>query len=127
MPPRFIGDADRILQAVSNLIENALRMTPAGGSVAVSAAPGLLSVSDTGPGLAEEDIPRAFERFYLHRRYRGERPVGSGLGLAIVQELMAAMGGSVEALSVSGGGARFDLRFSAAAHSQEPAPSPAAR
>lgn len=109
--PLALGDEDRMLQAVSNLVENALRVTPAGGSVVVTAAPALLSVTDTGPGLAEDDIPRAFERFYLHRRYRSERPVGSGLGLAIVKELMTAMGGSVDALSVGGGGAQFVLRF----------------
>ena len=50
---------------------------------------------DTGPGLAAEDLPRAFERFYLYDRYRSERAVGSGLGLAIVKELTAAMGGGV--------------------------------
>jgi two-component system sensor histidine kinase BaeS len=92
-----LGDHDRILQAVSNLIENALRVTPAGGSVAVHAANGAITVRDTGPGLDPEDIPRAFERFYLYGRYRSERPVGSGLGLAIVRELVGAMGGTVEA------------------------------
>jgi signal transduction histidine kinase len=125
--PVVLGDEDRILQAASNLIENALRMTPRGGSVEVAAAPGCLSVTDNGPGLAEEDMPRAFERFYLHSRYRSERPVGSGLGLAIVKELMTAMGGSVEALSVSTGGAQFVLRFPASPSQYEAAPSQAAR
>jgi signal transduction histidine kinase len=63
-------------------VENALRLTPAGGTVTVIATAGTLTVSDSGPGLAAEDIPRAFERFYLHDRYRSERAVGSGLGLA---------------------------------------------
>ena len=98
-----LGDHDRILQAVSNLIENALRLTPAGGSVAVRAAGGAITVRDTGPGLDPEDIPHAFERFYLYGRYRSERPVGSGLGLAIVQELISAMGGTVEASSPAHG------------------------
>jgi len=105
------GDEDRILQAVSNLIENALRLTPAGGSVDVRARPGEISVRDTGPGLEVQDIPRAFERFYLHGRYRSERPVGSGLGLAIVRELVTAMGGSVEASIPPGGGAQFTIRL----------------
>jgi signal transduction histidine kinase len=109
-----VGDADRILQAASNLIENALRLTPAGGSVVVCAAPGQISVRDTGPGLAQDDIPHAFERFYLHDRYRSERPVGSGLGLAIVKELAVAMDGTVEASSVNGGGAEFTVRLPAA-------------
>jgi signal transduction histidine kinase len=106
-----LADEGRILQAVSNLIENALRLTPAGGSVAVRAERGEITVSDTGPGLEAQDIPRAFERFYLHARYRSERPVGSGLGLAIVRELVAAMGGSVEAAVPPGGGARFTIRL----------------
>jgi signal transduction histidine kinase len=105
------GDADRILQAVSNLIENALRLTPAGGSVLVRAQEDAISVRDTGPGLEAQDIPRAFERFYLHGRYRSERPVGSGLGLAIVRELVSAMGGTVEASTPPGGGAQFTLRL----------------
>lgn len=106
-----IGDADRLLQATSNLIENALRVTPAGGSVTARAEPGRITVADTGPGLAPEDLPRAFERFYLHERHRSERVVGSGLGLAIVKELVVAMGGSVEAANAPGGGAVFTLRL----------------
>ena len=130
-----VGDFDRILQAASNLIENALRVTPAGGSVRVNAAPGTLSVRDTGPGLAPDDIPHAFERFYLHRRYRSERPVGTGLGLAIVKELIAAMHGSVEAAGASPGGAEFVVRLPIPGHGvavapaavTSPAPSAAAR
>jgi two-component system sensor histidine kinase BaeS len=108
---RVLADEGRILQAVSNLIENALRLTPAGGSVFVRAEASEIVVRDTGPGLEAQDIPRAFERFYLHARYRSERPVGSGLGLAIVRELAAAMGGSVEAAVPSGGGAQFTIRL----------------
>jgi signal transduction histidine kinase len=106
-----LADEGRILQAVSNLIENALRLTPAGGSVTVHADTGEIVVRDTGPGLEARDIPRAFERFYLHARYRSERPVGSGLGLAIVRELITAMGGSVEADVPPGGGTRFTIRL----------------
>jgi signal transduction histidine kinase len=103
------GDEGRLLQATSNLIENALRLTPAGGTVTVSARPGEIAVADTGPGLAAEDLPHAFDRFYLYDRYRSEREVGSGLGLAIVKELTAAMGGGVHASSRPGGGAEFTL------------------
>ena len=106
-----LGDHDRILQAVSNLIENALRVTPSGGSVAVHAEDGAITVRDTGPGLDPEDIPHAFERFYLYGRYRSERPVGSGLGLAIVRELVSAMGGTVDASTPPGGGAQFTIRL----------------
>ncbi|MGH2893550.1 MAG: sensor histidine kinase [Solirubrobacteraceae bacterium] len=105
-----IGDEGRLLQATSNLVENALRLTPAGGSVEVRIHPGTIAVRDTGPGLAAEDLPRAFERFYLYDRYRSERAVGSGLGLALVKELTAAMGGEVTAAGRQGGGAEFQIR-----------------
>ena len=107
------GDADRTIQIASNLVENALRLTPAGGVVRVLAEPGQLTVEDTGPGLEPEDIPRAFERFYLHSRYGDERPVGTGLGLAIVKELAEGMGGSVEVESEPGRGTRFTVRLPA--------------
>ncbi len=106
-----LGDEDRLLQATSNLIENALRLTPPGGEVTVSAGPGHLTVGDTGPGLATEDLPRAFERFYLHDRYRSELEVGSGLGLAIVRELTRAMGGAARVANRPGGGAEFTLEL----------------
>jgi two-component system sensor histidine kinase BaeS len=89
------GDGDRLLQVASNLVENALRETPAGGSVTVTAAPGTLVVADTGPGIPAGDIPHAFERFYLYDKVGKDRPVGSGLGLAIVKQLATAMGGDV--------------------------------
>jgi two-component system OmpR family sensor kinase len=108
-PAWGMGDEGRLLQATSNLIENALRLTPSGGSVTVAAGTGRISVRDTGPGLADEDLPRAFDSFYLYNRYRSERAVGSGLGLAIVKELTAAMGGAVRASSPPGGGAEFIL------------------
>ena len=94
-----IADADRVLQVVSNLVENALRLTPRGGEVRIVTAPGLLRVEDTGPGLQPEEHEHAFERFYLHERYGQERSVGTGLGLAIVKELTEAMGGTVQVSS----------------------------
>lgn len=106
-----VGDADRVLQVVSNLVENALRLTPPGGEVRVVAMPGELRVEDTGPGLGDDDRAHAFERFYLHERYGRERPVGSGLGLAIVKELTLAMGGSVEVESEPGLLTVFTLRL----------------
>jgi signal transduction histidine kinase len=106
-PAPALGDPERLLQAASNLVENALRVTPAGGSVELAVRAGELAVRDTGPGLRPKDLPHAFERFYLHRRYHSERPVGSGLGLAIVKELVEAMGGSVDAAGREGGGACF--------------------
>jgi two-component system, OmpR family, sensor kinase len=105
------GDADRTLQIVSNLVENALRLTPAGGSVRIVTAPGSIRVEDTGPGLQPEELGQAFERFYLYSRYGRERPVGTGLGLAIVKELAEGMGGSVAAESTPGERTAFTVRL----------------
>jgi two-component system OmpR family sensor kinase len=110
-----IADADRVLQVVSNLVENALRLTPPGGEVRIVTGPGLLRVEDTGPGLEDADRPRAFERFYLHERYGRERPVGTGLGLAIVKELTEAMGGTVSVESEPGTLTTFTIRLGTAA------------
>jgi two-component system sensor histidine kinase BaeS len=112
---RALGDHDRLLQVLSNLVENALRITPPGGSVAVKAEPGRLVVADTGPGLDAAELPHAFDRFYLYDRYASARKVGTGLGLAIVKELVDAMGGSVEVRSTKGGGTTFVVRLPAAA------------
>jgi two-component system OmpR family sensor kinase len=91
------ADHGRLLQVASNLVENALRATPTGGTVTVHAeSPGRLVVSDTGPGIPVDDVQHAFERFYLYDKIGKERPVGSGLGLAIVKQLAAAMGGDVQ-------------------------------
>jgi two-component system, OmpR family, sensor kinase len=105
------GDADRTLQIVSNLVENALRLTPAAGSVRIVTAPGSIRVEDTGPGLQPEELGQAFERFYLYSRYGRERPVGTGLGLAIVKELAEGMGGSVAAESTPGERTVFTVRL----------------
>ena len=106
------GDHDRVVQVVSNLVENALRSTPAGGSVRVVAEPGKVTVADTGSGLPEDDLQRAFERFYLYdKAIRDGRAVGSGLGLAIVKQLTNAMGGTVDVRSEVGRGTTFVVRL----------------
>jgi signal transduction histidine kinase len=101
-------DADRIDQVVGNLVENALRYTPAEGTVRlVLRAEGgraRISVADSGPGIEAADLPHIFERLYVAQRYRPARPEGSGLGLAIVRQLAEAMGGAVEVVSVPGQG-----------------------
>jgi two-component system sensor histidine kinase BaeS len=101
------ADHDRVLQIGSNLVENALRETPGGGSVTVRVAPGKLIVADTGPGLEPDDVPHAFDRFFLYDKHSRERPVGSGLGLAIVKQLAVAMGGDVAIETAPGHGATF--------------------
>ena len=116
------ADPDRVLQVLSNLIENALRSTPAGGRVTVTAKAGELRVADTGPGLPAEDLPRAFERFFLHSRYGTNRAVGTGLGLAIVKELTEAMEGSVTVESAAGRGTTFVVRLPSAPEGGEAQP-----
>jgi two-component system sensor histidine kinase BaeS len=103
------GDSDRLLQVASNLVENALRETPPGGSVSVRAETCRLVVADTGPGLEPDDLPHAFDRFFLYDKYGRERSVGSGLGLAIVKQLTGAMGGTVSVESSPGAGATFTV------------------
>jgi two-component system sensor histidine kinase BaeS len=105
-----VADRDRVLQVTSNLVENALRLTPPGGVVRVTAEPGVIIVEDSGPGLRREDLPHAFERFYLHTRYSSDRTVGTGLGLSIVKELTQGMGGSVDVESAPERGTRFTVR-----------------
>lgn len=94
---------------LSNLIENALHSTPAGGEITLTAEPGKISVNDTGPGIDADELPHAFERFYLYDRYKHNRHVGSGLGLAIVEELTEAMAGTVTVTSHTGEGTRFTI------------------
>jgi two-component system sensor histidine kinase BaeS len=104
-----LADPDRLLQALSNLVENALRSTPSGETVRILAGPGRVEVVDDGPGLAERDLPLAFERFYLYERSESGRRVGTGLGLAIVRELAEAMGGSAYVRSQLGVGSTFGI------------------
>ena len=103
------GDEDRLVQAVSNLVENALRCVPRGGVVTVKATAAEVIVEDEGPGLLAEDLPHAFERFYLHTRSKSDLSVGSGLGLAIVKELVERMGGTVSVRSEIGQGTAFTV------------------
>lgn len=112
--PSVTTDPDRLAQAVGNLLDNALRYSPAGREVRVelAAAPdGLttISVTDDGPGIEASHLSRVFERLYVSSRYPGERPSGSGLGLAIVARIMRALGGSVAVESDGSSGTTFVL------------------
>jgi two-component system sensor histidine kinase BaeS len=102
------ADPDRLAQVVANLVENALAHATTAVTVSLQAAAGgvVIAVDDDGRGIAGEDLPRIFERFYQADRGSAR---GSGLGLAIVSELLRAMGGKIEAVSPTGpaGGTRM--------------------
>ena len=108
-PTMISGEPERISRAVSNLLDNARRWSPPGGIVEVQLHDGMLSVRDHGPGFAQEDLPRVFERFYRSERARALP--GSGLGLAIVRQAAEAHGGSAAAANAAGGGAVVRVRF----------------
>jgi two-component system sensor histidine kinase MprB len=103
------GEPRRIHRAISNLVDNAIKWSPAGGAVELDLARGELSVRDHGPGFAEADLPRVFERFYRAGEARGLP--GSGLGLAIVRQAAEAHGGSASAGNAPGGGALLRVSF----------------
>jgi two-component system, OmpR family, sensor histidine kinase MprB len=105
------GQADRIGRAVSNLVDNARKWSPAGAAVEVSLEQGVLSVRDHGPGFEDADLPFVFDRFYRAREARGLP--GSGLGLAIVRQAAEACGGFAEAQNAAGGGALLRVSFGA--------------
>jgi two-component system sensor histidine kinase MprB len=110
-PTLVRGQADRVNRAVSNLLDNALRWSPAEGTVEVVLKDGVLTVRDHGPGFEEPDLPFVFDRFY--RAQNARRMPGSGLGLAIVRQAAEASGGFAEAQNAPGGGALLRVSFGA--------------
>jgi two-component system sensor histidine kinase BaeS len=110
-PAPASADHGRLLQVVTNLLDNAIRVSPGGGTVRIVASPGTIEVSDEGPGIAVEEIPRAFERFHLRAHAEHGSPDGAGLGLAIVRELSEAMGGSATVENIPAQGARFTIQL----------------
>lgn len=109
-------DRTRALQALANLVDNAVKFTPAGGEVVLGArgdgATVALSVTDTGIGIPAEDLPHVWERLFRGDRSRSER--GLGLGLSLVKAIALAHGGEAAVESVPGEGSRFTLRMPAA-------------
>jgi two-component system, OmpR family, sensor histidine kinase MprB len=103
------GEADRINRAISNLLDNARKWSPPGGLVEVSLRDGVLVVRDHGPGFAEHELGKVFERFY--RSESARKLPGSGLGLAIVRQAAEAHGGYARAANAEGGGARMEISF----------------
>jgi signal transduction histidine kinase len=116
--PAVRADPQRLAQVLGNLIENAVRYTPAGGRVTLAASAAdpqavVFSVADTGPGIAPEEQAQIFNRFYRTDRARARETGGSGLGLAIVQRLVEAQGGSIGLQSRPGHGAVFAITLPA--------------
>jgi len=107
--PLVLGDAERLQQVMTNLVHNAVKFTPAGGQVTISAQGGpdevVISVRDTGVGIPPADLPRIFERFYKVDRARSRG--GTGLGLAIAKHIVQAHGGRIWAESREGKGSTF--------------------
>ena len=108
--PLFM-DTRRIGRALNNLIANALRHTPSGGRVTVSAVRlddrVEVSIRDTGEGIPAEDLPHIFERFYRGEKSRSRETGGAGLGLAIARSIIEAHGGNIRAASEPGNGSQF--------------------
>ncbi len=111
--PMVSVDAMRIRQVIVNLVSNAVRYTPADGRIEIVLRrigdKIELTVTDTGPGIAPDDLPHLFERFYRGDRARARTSGGSGLGLAIAKQWVEAHGGDIRAENVPSGGARFTV------------------
>lgn len=115
-PVTAAADADRLRQVLAALLDNALKFTPPGGRVTLSAAPGphhvSLTVADTGAGIDPVDLPFVFDRFYRSSAARGT--AGVGLGLALARDIVEAQGGCLSAADAADGGAVFTLELPAA-------------
>jgi signal transduction histidine kinase len=114
--PTIVGDGDRLAQVFTNLIDNALRHSPAGGEVVVRGHPRgswlTVTVEDQGPGIPPGELSRIFERFYQVDKARSGGPGrGTGLGLAISKEIVEAHGGRLLAESATGVGSRFSVQL----------------
>ena len=122
--PPIAGDEGRLVQVLTNLLDNAVKYTPAGGTITVGAklVPEIgiteqtgrtieLSVTDTGIGIPEQDRPRVFERFYRIDKARSRELGGTGLGLAIVKHIVEGHGGQVWMEANQPQGSRFVVRL----------------
>ena len=111
VPVYIIGNPDRVEQLLINLTENAIKYNKPGGSVTVQvfadATEANVTISDTGIGIAEEHLPRLFERFYRVDKGRSRQMGGTGLGLAIVKHIVRSMNGEIEVQSKLGEGTEF--------------------
>jgi two-component system sensor histidine kinase MprB len=116
-PCLLLASPGRLDRAIANMLDNAVKWGPAAGPVEVRVRDGAVEVRDHGPGIAAEDLPRVFDRFYRAPAARGMP--GSGLGLAIVRQVAEAHGGTVQAVNHPEGGARLTLRLSSLPMSAE--------
>jgi signal transduction histidine kinase len=111
LPPRMVGDEDRLNEVLGNLLSNAFKFTAKGGTIRVEAARSdggiAVEVEDTGVGIPADQLPHVFEKFYQVDNDAQPRSVGSGLGLAIAREIVEAHGGTIGAESEVGRGTRF--------------------
>jgi two-component system phosphate regulon sensor histidine kinase PhoR len=112
--PLILADAERVQQVITNLVHNAIKFTPPGGSITVRASQNqsepnylIVSVIDTGEGISASDLPRIFERFYKVDRARSAG--GTGLGLAIAKHMVQAHGGEIWAESIESKGSTFSF------------------
>ncbi len=114
----IIGIESELISAISNLLTNAIRYTPSGGTITVSWQAGpngdaYYTVQDTGIGISPQDIPRLTERFYRADKGRSRSTGGTGLGLAITKHIMMRHNAELQIHSRLGAGSRFSLRFPA--------------
>ncbi|HZD72746.1 MAG TPA: ATP-binding protein [Actinomycetota bacterium] len=108
-PATVLGRPQQLLRAVGNLLDNAVKFSPEGTPIEVTVRPGRLEVRDHGPGMADDDLPRVFDRF--HRAVEARSLPGSGLGLAIVRQIVEDAGGTVTAANHPEGGAIFTVEL----------------
>ena len=113
-----IGEPAPLERAITNLLDNAAKWSPSGGTVTVRLGGGVLTVEDEGPGIAPDDLPHVFDRFYRSEESRSMP--GSGLGLSIVRQVMERHAGSVVAGAAAGGGARLTVTLPGSADHQSP-------
>jgi len=110
---KIVGSADRLTRAILNLLDNAVKYSPRGGQVKVNVkvedGNAVVSVSDEGPGIPADEIPRLFERFYRADKARSRARPGAGLGLSIAKLIVEQHGGSVRVDSVVGRGSTFSV------------------
>jgi len=115
-----IGDIGLIQRVLENLVRNAVRFTPAGGEVTISITERpdtvAIAVSDNGPGISDEDIPRIFDRFYRARKGEEAQSDSSGLGLAIVKRILDLHDSRITVISKLDAGTRFEFELPLSAH-----------